>query len=496
MEKEEKALKVLLAQSGLSDPKWFKCFNDMGIMQPDDIFTSEAKEELYQNALSIASETEERLLQKLFGVTDAKSVFVKVYKALEDAGLDALYWSRVLTIQAGVITEQALRYIDDGFYPHLVQFARFAEERRALCKLLNIEKCEHSISSQYEAHGKRFEERKQAIEQCISKLKEFQEDKKDFSSTVVQEVKQRALECLQIPEEFWLRDSSYESFLQQIFVFNQQMTSALEIKEFFNDSQIVQSASSGLALKGVYSLYGKEIRHSRNDLIEVPKNVVMHNPFFSQYVKYVTLPDSDTEWELSVEEELFSNYVHRTDKFWTIKTFVVPVSSCFFRATELKLTDKAVTKLMEVEKLGKSDVSFMEKECRLFFEEFGSYVSLGPFHFGGHYHWCCCSTRTEDTDISAMKQLHNEAIKCLETCSSIEVPEWKHVRMIPGFNTTNYCESLVRQTSINVGVCGGPQVCSVAIWRNRLVLEKHTWVLLDVGNEKISVWDIITKKPC
>ena len=485
-------LNDLLIQYGLTDPKWLNSLSEMKITHPDHLNANKNSEELYEELLVLASPNEERFLRNLLGIPEPPvSVFEKVRRALEEVGLDAVYWSRVITMQAGVITEQALSYIQDDFYPHLVQFARFPAEKRALRKLLNIDVAEHNFSDRYDKQQNNFEKRKVEIVECLGRLKEFQSDGKEFDSPEVQQVRQRVLECLQVPEEFWFSQSTYKSFITDIESFHEQITSMQDKRKILDDSAVIQNASSGCVLKGVCLQSGARTC-VKNQLLQAPSDTKLYPPFHSQHVKYVHC--TEKKYENSLDWGMFS----KTDENQgsdcycsTLKCFVVPIASCFLRSAQLKLSDEAIEQIKEIEGLKKDDIS---DECVNFFSNYGSHACLGPYHFGGEYHWRCSSQNFKQTDLPAAQRLQKKVIEIQGSLSRHSGKQILSVANLAGLQTAKYPKSLIENTSIEVGVIGGPLHSSVALWRNSLMAENTSWQMLDSGKELVPVWEIAEKK--
>ena len=493
----EEECSAFLMKNGLIDPKWSAIFCKLNIANQDDILAIEDKEEIYQTLVLEANPTELTFLKSLFKIVDSPMTAIdKVHIALEEVGLDVVYWSRVLALQAGVITAQAIEYVQYDFYPHLVQFARFPAEKRALRKLLNIENEEENLNERYDNVKKVFELRKSYCLEVVKKMKAFQNEGKDYNDPEVQEKRQRILESLQVPNEFWFSNTTYDSFTYQIESFYEEMTTVFEKNEVLEDSLVLQNASAGLALKGVY-IQSKENIQDRSVVVKVPEDIVFQAPFLFQYVQSKSCVGKEEEKRVirknilakealkfkSDDEDPGNSYCS------TIKFFVVPVASCLFKMAQLKLSDEVVERIKKIDESGACDLLSAQVECERIFDEFGSHICLGPFHFGGLYMWHCYSSEVEEPDFPAAHALQKEAINkhgMISKPPSCPVPV-NETHIIDA----KYSEQLIQKTLIDVSTIGGPEgTASVAIWRNRLMAENKSWVLLDRGTEYIPIWEI------
>ena len=498
---DEKEFSIFLTKNGLSDDKWLLPFQNMGITDPDQVLSIEDKDKTLERLSIFATPTELISLKSLLS-TSKHSVIDKVHRALHEVGLDVAYWSRVFAKQVGVISVQGMHYAHDEFYPHVVQFARSPKEQKALQKLLKMETSEIKLLEQYERYAKVFKERKIESLQMIKKMKEYEGEKRCFDEREVQDLSQRLLETLQVPKEFWFSENTYEGLIDQLEAFYNAMDTVLDKREVLTDAAVIRQASGGQALRGVLIKSGDELQ-VKDFLVEVPEGISLEAPFHSQHIKLIHVQEGEEEsvtkrkeWELYSKKYLQKLKRKDTESLYcsTLKCFVVPLASCFFKTAQLKLSDGALVRIRKIAELGNLDVRSMQAECRKFFNEFGSHVNLGPFHFGGRYEWHCFTSGLKQTDLSKAEHLHREAIRIHGSMSKPCNLHPMSVAGIPGMCSESYPESLYQQTFIEAYTCGGPQeTLSLALWKNHLMAENTSWVLLDSGAECTPVWEIIER---
>ena len=261
---DDAAFNAFLMEHGLTDPKWVMCFREQQITKPDQVLAVKGVEEVYQALSTEASPTECTILKKMLRIsTQPATTIDKICGALEEAGLDVVYWSRVIAKQIGVITAEAMNHVQSDFYPHLVQFARSLPEKKALQKLLNFEKEDGSFEDHYEKQVKTIELRRLESLQLLKEMKEFQVEGKGFEDDEVQTLKNRVLERLQIPQEFWCLEDECVDFISEMEVVHAKMKNVLDKREVLKDANIIKNASAGLALQGVFATNTKMLPRKR-----------------------------------------------------------------------------------------------------------------------------------------------------------------------------------------------------------------------------------------
>ena len=480
-------LRSHLQTHGLTDPKWLPMFQKLKINDPDHIEEKEKKFEL----LSLpATASEVIYLRRALGIYDPYRD--RVDEVLEEGGLEVEYWSKIFLKQFGVTTAQGLYHVPDIFYPHLVHFARSPKEQRALQRLLKVNEDEININDSFLKYIMRFKERASELLAILGELQKFKREGKSLEDEEVKTLWQSCLETLQVPTDFWLSENNYGSFIRYFESFYKFMISLPEKPKSMLDSELVAHASNSLVLKGVL-IEGQSEMHVKHCVLRVPEDIGLQLPLYSQHIKYFRCNGKEEENKILLQ--LYNQKedglkracsVGRSEKGYlsTIKCFVMPLAACFFKPIDLKLSQKAIERLDEIQtsdcKSGQGYVDFLR--------EFGSHVCLGPFHFGGSYRWRCFSCGVNGKEFNLAKKLQDETIAFYATG-----PEPPPVKMNLENNSPHFTNELCRKTFLYVVSNGGPRgPLPITSWRNRLVVDKSSWAVLDCGENYYAVWDIIS----
>lgn len=466
-----------LERFDLNNDKWISFLNGKNISTLKQMF----RQDLYEEALLIASEDEYECIECVFSIKVAEDGNLSA--VLHNAGLKSDYWSMVLATHYGLTTEGSVKYVD---FPYIFQFARFSEERFSLQNLLKINP-KNNITDWQKNQCSSFKKRKRVIEMCLCRLK-LNAIENEF--TDINAIKKLAFECLLVPAEFLPQNVTHTNFVNEMECFCKEMTHVYDKVRLINDSNVVKNASDGLALRGVYYQHAK-FNYAQNSLINIPSDVSLQSPLLPQRIKCMPLPP--TVFEFGVEEELFGQLDNGGKQlFCSIKSFIVPTASCFFNSANIKLTDAAVKQLQIIESMPMHSDAAKELIIK-FYRDYGSHVNLGPFHFGGYYYWQCNTTVTDDKDLVVITRFHEEVIKCVGICSSIDIQRVHNVCNIQCLQsmTLPWNNGLMQHTTMEIKALGGPQTSSSPIWKNCLLADSTKWVLLDSGTTKFPVWDLV-----
>ena len=477
----DQKLRTHLSKHGLNEQRWLRAFKRLEIFDPESIDNKESKYEALQIT---ATASEATALRKALGILNP--AMESVDGVLEDIGLDVAYWMKVFEKQFGVISAEGIENLCSWFYPHLVQFARSQKEVSDLQSLLKMKDEKIELHEHYIKYLNLWKERVQQLCHKIETLEEYHSKGKPFNDYEVMNFCKSLMEGLQVPKEFWFSENTYDSFLIAIkAIFDDLITEVSGIKCIVDDdSAVFQKASNSLALKGVLKIGNNETR-AENIIISVPEGVQFQLPIDSQHIKSVQCVGKEEE-EAVLENTLFTKQSCRqneeADYISTVKVFVVPVASCCFRPTQLSLSNDAINELQTIEKCGE-----VMNKCELFLKNYGSHVSLGPYHFGGSYKWRCYSCNIKPVDISDAKSLQSEVIQAYGCMSNL--PVYPEVGKIACVHTSTDLRERTYIETITVGGVRPPT--PVAVWKNKLMVDKYSWAILDSGTDYVSVWDIV-----
>ena len=485
-----------LSKHGLNDPKWLKAFRKMKVTDIENIQDKESKFDLL-SAIAVGRET--FCLRKALGISGSGVEELNVI--LEDADLDVGYWSRVFSEQFGVVSAQGIENMTGLLYPHLVQFSRSPTEQRALKSILKINEDGIELHEHYDKYLLLLKERASQMKCKLEKLESYQSEQREIENEEVQTLYQQLVECFQVPKQFFPPFTAYDTCIATFRDFYELMNPIPCDQIVLEDSKIIEKASDGLALKGV-------LKHSNNEsptqnvVLEVPEGVVLQMPFYSQSIRHSHCNGKQEEelvLKLTRGMQLPRMKAHttETDYFSTIKVFYVPIASCFFKPTQLSLSQEAIEALKNIESINEPDEVILIK-CKSFLEQFGSHVHLGPFHFGGTYTWHCFSCGLKEQDRITARDLQGKVIEVHECM--LNPP--KHPKVEFDVVEFQCSKEIYEKTSLKISTNGGipqpetggmPPLVPVVQWRNHLMANKSSWVLLDCGTELYSIWDIISK---
>ena len=481
-----------LKRHGLTDERWFIAFQRLNVRDPDNI---KNKENMFALLSVMATASESVGLRKALGISSALAKVEKVDGILKEGRLESEYWSKVLSKQFGVVSAQGFSYIpQDISFPHLVQFARSFDEYKNIKELLRINDEEKEVFELYKKFMVGFRDRASEMKAMIDKIEQFWQEGKLLEDKEVQTMCSNALESMQVPKEFWLSVTAYETFLKSLHSFHNFIVRVPDKEKMLlpDSESVIQQSSNGLALKGVLILGSDEQQSLESITLAVPEGIELKLPIYPQHIKKVFCIGKDEEEEALKQVNNFKvsvigsrRRVSSKKYCSTIKQFVVPLASCFFLGEQLRLSEKAVSKLKVIEN---SKVDLL-RACENFLKEFGSHVCLGPFHFGGSYLWHCytCDIKKQ-TDFVAAETLQKETIQFYG--SLFEIP------IHPTINEQHmsFPREILKRTYIKISTSGGmTHPTSVAHWRNHLMVNHKSWVLLDCGQEYYPIWDIVQK---
>ena len=527
-DRNDDRLSEFLSTSGLTNVKWLKRFKDHKITHVDQIRELENNEEIYQSLSFEANPVEAAALREIFKIkTPSDLPAIGLDREMNEVGLDVSYWSNIFEKQLSIKSPEALQHIGEESYQILAQFVNQPWERRALRKLLKMEGEESSFQKQRETQREKLKNRQAECAKLLHDLKTLQKKGKGRRDTLAQEVEQRMRERLQIPSDLWVRD---DADLSQIIAQMEAVQGGtLKSRDDVSDRTVIERASSGLALRGVFITKDPNATTKlRQHLLKVPHDISLDGPSHSQHESLQRFSCKEKEdeflkqfeglgysaaasakagfwgigFEASVEysqsEEKETMKERHTKEMYcsTVKYCVMPMASCSFKDHQLQLSEDALAQLQKINKILQNDATkSIQVECEGFFQKFGSHACIGPLHFGGTYRWKSCSSGFNESEKSTVQELQSEAITVqvgVSYGSIAGVSTSGSVTNMKGKFTGNYSQALTSKTVVEVSITGGPpEVTSLPDWKNGLVASNAKWSLIDRGTEDVPVWSII-----
>ena len=306
----------------------------------------------------------------------------------------------------------------------------------------------------------------------------------------------------------------------------------LRQREWYSESMLLQNASGGRALQGVYLTKRLEDQlEVRDRLLEVPKDVLITGPALSSpdTVEQFSSTDQENEYTKTVEafgcsisantkigyggctvgmgvshsERKEDEKLHQENRkemySSTIKLSTLHVASYKFESSDLKLSKDAIKYLKEISiMLGvqKADSSNVQEACKRFFCMFGSHANRGPLSFGGHFMLKCYSKGFQSSEIDSVKELQSNAVTVTAGFSfpSLGISTEVSKETVKGKYSGSSSKKTHGSTVLEVNTEGGPsEAADLELWKSGLVANNSTWILTDRGQKLEAVWDIIRR---
>ena len=448
---------------------------------------------------------------------------------LHNVGLDSKVWIPIFSKQLGITSLLGLKCVGEESLQDLERFTCHSYEKKALRKLL----CTMPLKKpQHKRQKEKLENRQDEVQKLLRELERLQLlEGHDRSSKMVQECESMVRQMFQIPECYWIPQSrTLEEIISQIQCSHKQVCTCLQTKKDLSDSLVVQTVSSGLALRGI--MVSRKIEdqlETRSQLIRAPMGIQLlrtsHPPYDKTetftvklqeevFMKAVdklgysitTLTENGFCGFENENSETYSDFTvnHHGVKcdvqesyYSTVRLFSMPLASHYFRDSDLHLSAEALKDVQEIDALiavRETTSSRLQSECKKFFHKFGTHVNRGPLNFGAIYWWKCSTTDNERSDLPTIKKLHQDVISLHVALSYNSIGTAFNVdyASIADKLESTYPKKLIHQTTLEVKISGGPsEVMSLPEWKNALVASNSTWSLIDRGTTLVPVWKII-----
>ena len=516
-----------LSQCGLTHIKWLKRFKDENITNIDQIRELENREDMYL-ALSLeATPVQAAVLKEIFEIKAPNdSAAVGLERELHRVGLNFSYWSKVFAKQLSIVSPEALQHVGEESYQLLAQFVNKPWEKRALRKLLKMKEGDQiSFETQREKQKEKLKNRQAECAKLLQDLKNLQKEGKGRHHT--QEIEQGLRERLQIPTDVWVQDDANLS--QVITQMETVHGGILKSREDVSDYTVIEKASSGLALRGVFiTKDSNDATELKQNMLRMPDDISLDGPSHSQHESLQRFSCKTKEdkflkrlenlgysaaavakagfWGVSFEasagysrseEEEETKELHHEEMYSsTVKYSIVPMASFSFKDHQLHLSENALSHLQKINHVLLTDATkSIQIECEGFFRKFGSHACIGPLHFGGVYRWKSFSSGFTESELHMVQELQSEAITVQVGVSYggiAGVSISGSVTNMKDMFRREYSQNLTSKTVVEVTITGGPpEVTSLPDWKNGLVASNTNWSLIDRGTEGMPIWDIV-----
>ncbi|XP_058863590.1 interferon-induced very large GTPase 1-like [Acipenser ruthenus] len=472
------------------------------------------------------------------GKTARDSEGTDLAKKLQEATLDAIYWSKVLKDELNIVSSKQLQHLGDKEYEALEKHARKEWEKKALQKLLGIlERRKELVEKEREQRLESERKRMEQVRQALVELAKLHKGGKDRNDATVKAMEDKMRSALEVPKDSWVPTGQpLKDLIENIHKQLDSLESAsLSPPHSMSDEEVLRNASGGLALEGVYETGNLEdLVEKREQLIQVPESFSLrgpeHNFFYEQ--KEFSSCRSQTLFQKVMEKLGFSFSCSLKTGFWGLtfenttektqsteteesskllsehscisntKYNYIPLASSFIERDKLKLSTAAVNELKRIETImlntDGQDSVMLTKRVTAFFERFGSHANQGPLHFGGVFWWKASAEGFKSSELTETKSLMSEALNVYVgagysgnslTCSAGVSTSTSQLK---GSFTGKYNETLMSKVQLSISKTGGPAETDNHLqWKSALVSCNKTWCVIDRGTCLIPVWKII-----
>ena len=420
------------------------------------------------------------------------------FKELQELKLDASVLIKVLNDKLGIETTTALREVGSQSYSFLVQFLRSPKERNALREFLHVNEnstlFKKSISSK---------EWLPLLEAQVRTLKKFETEEKSRLDEEVQKVEDRFRKMLIVPESAWISKEALalgdmNNMMEKMLG---NIRDAVSYRSNLDEKSFLIEKGSSLKI-GVCTTDNPCRSLVRGDILSSKINIHIDFPLRSQYCEQIQFESKKNEEDFFEQLKLFgcsllnedcSGFMLESEDIderycSTVKYCFMPMAVCFLDNHQLLLSEDALSQLEKIQAaLQSQDAIQIEKQCKSFFNQFGSHVYKGPFHFGGIFWWKCFSVGYEPSEKPKIQELQEAAI---HTAPAMDFSSGSKILSTMG---GNFPHELKKLTFIETSAIGGPSgMVGFPDWNYCLTRCNRTWQLIDRGISQVPVWDIIS----
>ena len=311
-------------------------------------------------------------------------------------------------------------------------------------------------------------------------------------------------------------------------------------RQWDTPQSIISSTSSGAMLRGVLHTDINDVNVynvSRGQLVEVPDNMqilgptldlrtertVIHN---KQQLRAFEQSIRNTEISLGANLqfmglfEIGGNFgqhknVEQNDESRRQYKFYSEVESTFFAVARaqldpnrLKLSSSALSALYKIHLQIDATTQWKENDkrrhlynlCKIFFENFGSHINCGVFHFGGIITKTSTFDGITDKSLQTIKKVVQAGLRAHAGAvySGINVSMSVARMRSDGRITEKFATDLEQKTKVICHQYGGLPITnefSKGNWKTKLGEQSSKWVVIDRGDSQVrdhvGVWDLL-----
>ncbi|OCT81487.1 hypothetical protein XELAEV_18028307mg [Xenopus laevis] len=449
-------------------------------------------------------------------------------KKLIDTRLDAGYWIPLISEKIGLLSSQALQYSDYADYTELESKIKYTWEKGALRKLFNLPDSSNDLTETQQIHSKTLKARNKHAAEILKTMKSLNNEGKGQDDEIVRQIEKELKKAMQIPAEY--QPPPDKKFTDLIDYFQRQIDLTEESflqKENLSDEDILNLASEGLALEGIYVTENKkDLLQKHEKIICVPQGFKLFGPEQGSFLwqREFTSNDKENDFQKSVEKlglslsccipggfsdlgvesntncskpsksdkanEILNEQVYLS----TTKFNCIPLASCYFTKDQIRLSEAALQCLKKIENIiedPNTDKETITNQCQYFYKRFGSHVNLGPIHFGGIFWWKASSKRLKVDQLQEAKKTISKVLDGFMAATyygwgaNLDAISSKPPLYLDNSNISENISVLVMKT-------GGPPIKdSPQQWKAGLLNNSKTWSIIDRGFQLMPIWEII-----
>ena len=372
--------------------------------------------------------------------------------------------------------------------------------------------------------------RREQSKKLLGELKDLKEQGKTSKDIEVKEKLEKMQQVLQISDDQWIKkeNNNLGDVIKKMETITNQGPAELIKRPEVSAKDVLESASGGLALRGVYINNGGEVK-DQCQALQIPEQVKLVGPTLdsihdekeftsnkrhSQYKKrlrnhgysvsastsggYGPMSASisgsyfqNKENEVEVKDQTDTAYYSKQ------KYVLVPTASFTFEEGSMRLSKQCISKLQEIEKIitTTSEEHVRDKNCESFFKSFGSHVNVGPIQFGGTFIWNVEYQKKTTQKSHTIKQLCSKALSAFVNAScmgAVGISVDTSISSFEGKFEGEFDKEDKESLRMNITTNGGPNDTSVySQWRSGLVGNNSTWSVIDRGSNFSAIWKIL-----
>ena len=420
----------------------------------------------------------------------------------------------------------------------------FLQETNDICSLtkrkVTMDQQSDELKSKEAEDEKIKKERKEAQDK-IDKLNDLLESRVHVDSSL-ENVFQNLDVCFSSSDRSWIKNADKET--KEAFL-NKLRLQVVTNKEFANRKSLSQSE----VISNTSALSGKLFTNNVNDFVKERKAVLRTLSGIKFMSPRLTQTDETKEFQSHNQRDQFNkclstsgwgtaaditaagtykykeggigvgygyenkqqeereNVANRSETYFSrITCSVMPTALWEPQHSDVSLSEDALTKLRDIEKYMLVQRDFAKSECESFLKKFGSHVYLGAIHLGGIYKLETNYQSNQNTELTLAKEMvqskHSESVNAsfsILGLIKLGIQHSGHKEEGKADETGKFENIESSKVHTSESKVGGPQeVSTLPLWKQGLVSNNSTWVVVDGGkfcrDHYTPVWELVQRQ--